>query len=94
MLQVEPGGYRKCIPSREALMPFPLQGDLAELITRLNTVKSDDGSLDALVSDVLQRANSKALAVNRRAQWEYLLRREVFQHAVRFFVFWIYVGLG
>ncbi|KZS93046.1 hypothetical protein SISNIDRAFT_485984 [Sistotremastrum niveocremeum HHB9708] len=62
-------------------MPFPLQGDLAELITRLNTVKSDDGSLDALVSDVLQRANSKALAVNRRAQWEYLLRREVFQHA-------------
>lgn len=60
-----------------------LQPVLDSLLKSLPSPPVTQDALDSLVTDALQKATSKSSAENSKAQWEYLLKNEIFELAVR-----------
>jgi THO complex subunit 1 len=60
-----------------------LAPNLKSLIKSTSDRSVDAPALDSLVQKVLDESNNKVSIENRKSQWEYLLKNEVFSLAVR-----------
>lgn len=60
-----------------------LKSILASLLKSLPQRPIQQSKLDDLVKDAISEAEGKTSIVNRKSLWEYLLKNEIFLHAVR-----------
>lgn len=60
---------------------FALSKDLQNLIKR--AAQEEPTALDALVKETLEQTKGKLSAENRKSQWEFLIKEDIFNLAVR-----------
>ena len=76
-------GERRVNPNPKSLAMLSLQPNFASLLKAFPPRPVDQQALHRLVEKTLRDSATKSTPENRKAQWEYLLRKDIFHLAVR-----------